>query len=92
MDWSRFKKEITPHAYKHGITKKEMLEVFEHEIDRNITYYNGEKRYILIGRTNRWKVLLLVAVPIGKTLKIISAYTPSTNIRKHYKSWLKRRR
>jgi len=89
VDWSRFKKVVVPYAYHHGITKKEMLEVFEHETIHIKAKRRGELRYNIYGTTNSGKVLLIVAVPQGKSLKIINAYYP---VSKRRKAYLKRRR
>lgn len=93
MDWSKFELEIISHAYEHGITEKEIRKVVYGYNIHEIVYAKGEKkdkkigglekRYHIIGEAHG-KVISVIGIPIGKILKIISAYPSSTKYNNIY--------
>jgi len=67
---------------KHGVTVREVLEVFEGKI---YTKKVGKKRYMIIGKTASGRYLTLFVDRIGRKLELVTARDATDSEKRLYK-------
>ncbi len=72
VNWKNIDLEIHEHAYKHGIRDYEIEQIFKGKIYKRKMYVNKELRYQIIGESFG-RLIMIIAVPLGKGLKVLSA-------------------
>ena len=74
--------------HKHEVKTKECEEIFFDEnkkIAKDKLHSNGEKRFIILGKTKKHRLLYLVFTMRGKKIRVISARDTNKKERKLYK-------
>lgn len=74
FDWD--KGNIDKNLKRHGVRNEECEEIFFDSAKRALRdplHSGREKRYIIIGKTKRQRVLFLVFTTRGKKIRVISA-------------------
>ncbi|KKU86603.1 MAG: hypothetical protein UY17_C0042G0007 [Candidatus Beckwithbacteria bacterium GW2011_GWC2_47_9] len=73
--------------HKHEVKTKECEEIFFDEnkkIAKDKLHSNGEKRFIILGKTKKHRLLYLVFTMRGKKIRVISARDTNKKERKLY--------
>ena len=87
MEFIWDKGNLDKNWHKHEVKTKECEEIFFDEnkkIAKDKLHSNGEKRFIILGKTKKHRLLYLVFTMRGKKIRVISARDTNKKERKLY--------
>jgi uncharacterized protein len=80
-------KKATANRRKHGVSFEEAAAAFADPLSMTVPdpdHAAEENRFVLVGRSSRERLVLVVYVERGDTIRIVSARTPTRRERAQY--------
>ena len=72
------------HLAAHGVTPKEFEQAFRNHIRLYRAVHHRERRYVVLGETERSRVLTLIYTMRGRKIRAVTAHTAPRKQRKFY--------